>query len=202
MMDLHLEALYPGPFDCKEILRYAMMPASQTPPEALPLEECLAMVGSGFACHAVWRVFPVRQEEDALDLTFTRVASVSLRRWMEGSESAALFAVTAGVEMERLILRAKAVSPLHGLLMHAIGAERVEAACDELCSRIAARMPEYDLCPRFSPGYGDLPLAIQQEIFRALDCQRLLGLTLTREMLMQPGKSVTGIIGLRRREKP
>ena len=53
------------------------------------------------------------------------------------------------------------------------------------------------LRPRYSPGYGDLPLAFQQDLFRALDCERRLGLTLTDSLLMVPSKSVTAIIGMK-----
>ena len=49
--------------------------------------------------------------------------------------------------------------------------------------------------PRFSPGYGDLPLALQREVFAALDCPRRIGLTLSDSLLMSPTKSVTALIG-------
>ena len=50
--------------------------------------------------------------------------------------------------------------------------------------------------PRFSPGYGDLPIEIQKDIFRALDCPRRIGLTLNENLLMSPTKSVSAIIGI------
>jgi hypothetical protein len=200
MTDLHTETLTPGPYDEKEILRYAMQPVSARTPEALPLAECLRMAGAGPVCRGIWRVFPLTWEADGLDLSFARTDSVSLRRWLRGCDRAALFAVTAGVGMDQLIRRAQVISPVHGLLMHAIGAERVEAACDLMMERIAAAYPDLDLCPRFSPGYGDLPLALQRDVFRPLPCERLLGLTLTEAYLMQPGKSVTALVGLKGRD--
>ena len=50
--------------------------------------------------------------------------------------------------------------------------------------------------PRFSPGYGDLSLEMQRDIFRVLDCPRKIGLTLNESLLMSPSKSVTAIIGI------
>ena len=200
MTGLHLEALSPGPYDETEILRYAMQPVSARAPETLPLAACLRMAGSGPVCRGVWQAFPLTWEEDGLDLGFARTDSASLRRHLRGCGEAVLFAVTAGIAMDRLIRRAQAVSPVHGLLMHAIGAERVEAACDCLMKRLGEAFPGKTLCPRFSPGYGDLPLALQRDIFRTLNCERLLGLTLTDELLMQPGKSVTALVGLRGEE--
>ena len=52
------------------------------------------------------------------------------------------------------------------------------------------------LKPRFSPGYGDLPLEMQRDIFRVLDCSRKIGLTLNESLLMSPSKSVTAIVGI------
>ena len=49
---------------------------------------------------------------------------------------------------------------------------------------------------RFSPGHGDLPLALQTDIFRALDCPRKIGLTLNGSLLMSPSKSVTALFGV------
>ena len=101
------------------------------------------------------------------------------------------------MEMERLILRAKAISPLHGLMMNAIGAAIAEEACDRLCGQLAAAFPDHELRPRFSPGYGDLPLALQRDIFAVLPCEKRLSLTLTDSLLMQPSKSVTAIVGMK-----
>ena len=49
--------------------------------------------------------------------------------------------------------------------------------------------------PRFSPGYGDLSLEVQKEIFSLLDCPRKIGVSLGDSLLMTPSKSVTAIIG-------
>ena len=54
---------------------------------------------------------------------------------------------------------------------------------------------------RFSPGYGDLKLSSQKDIFRVLDCSRKIGLSLNDSLLMSPSKSVTAIIGVSNIEK-
>ena len=52
------------------------------------------------------------------------------------------------------------------------------------------------LRPRFSPGYGDLPLEFQRDFFRILRPQRRIGVTLTDACLMVPSKSVTALVGI------
>ena len=51
---------------------------------------------------------------------------------------------------------------------------------------------------RFSPGYGDLPLDVQKNIFPLLDCERKIGLTLNESLIMSPSKSVTAFVGMAR----
>ena len=106
-------------------------------------------------------------------------------------------AATVGLELDRLIARAQSGAPARALLLQAIGAERIEALADAVAADARADAARRGLAvrPRFSPGYGDLPLALQREIFAALDCPRRIGLTLGGSLLMTPTKSVTALIG-------
>ena len=100
-----------------------------------------------------------------------------------------LFAATVGLELDRLIARAQSGAPARALLLQAIGAERIEALADAVGGPTPGRTRRsaaLAVRPRFSPGYGDLPLALQREIFAALDCPRRIGLTLGGSLLMTP----------------
>ena len=197
---LYLEELGEIPFDEKEILRYAMMPSFVPSPEELPLKECLEAARGAAQCRAVWRRYPLEQVGETLDLGFVRTGSRDLREHLQGCREILLFACTAGAETDRRIARAKLLSPAKGLLMHAIGAQQVEGACDRLCRRLAELFPDRQLTDRYSPGYGDLPLSLQREVTDALDCGRTIGVTLTESLLMMPSKSVTAIIGMKEKE--
>ena len=198
--ELRLEDLGEIPFDEKEILRYAMLPSFAPKPKELPLKECLEAAKGAAKCRAVWRRYPLRRNGEELDLGFARTDTRDLRRHLEGCSEILLFACTAGAEMDRRIARAKLLSPARGLLMHAIGAQQVEGGCDRLCQRLAELFPDRQLTDRFSPGYGDLPLAMQRDVMEALDCGRTVGITLTDSLLMTPSKSVTAIIGMKEKK--
>ncbi len=201
MNALREAVLPPAPVRREEALRYAMQPRAYDGGPIPALEDCVRMAEGKVPCRAVWRLFPVIRKGDGLDLGFAVTGSRKLQTHLAGCDRIVLFALTAGMEMERLILRAKALSPLHGLMMNAVGAAIAEEACDRLCGRLAAAFPEDTLRDRFSPGYGDLPLSLQKDIFTALSCEKRLGLTLTGSLLMQPGKSVTAIVGLSPRKE-
>ena len=100
----------------------------------------------------------------------------------------------AGLEIDRLIRRYTSLSPAKALFFQAIGAERIESLCDAFCEEL--KKDGLQLRPRFSPGYGDLPMELQKDIFRVLDCPRKIGLALNESLLMSPSKSVTAIIGI------
>ncbi len=173
------------PVDRSEILRYAGVRGDAPETEKL-LDECLKEAEDKLTYQVCYSEFPLKFNEDTIDLGFAQTGSKALKKSLDGCKSVIVFAATVGIGIDRLIARYASVSPTKSLLFQAIGAERVEALCDAFSS-----------APRFSPGYGDLPLELQHGIFAALDCPRRIGLTLNDSMLMSPSKSVTAIIGVK-----
>lgn len=120
----------------------------------------------------------------------------ALAKNLAGCGNAVLFAATTGMETERQRKRAAVSSPAQALVLDAVGTAAVEAFCDLLCERFAEEHPGSLLRPRFSPGYGDLPLAFQKELLELLESNRNAGISLTDAMLMIPQKSVSAIAGI------
>ena len=110
-----------------------------------------------------------------------------------------MFAATVGFAPDRYIAREQQRSPLKALLAQGFGAERVERLCEVFCAEVGedAETRALVCTPRFSPGYGDLPLEAQRDFFRILDCGRHIGVSLGESLLMSPTKSVTAVFGLR-----
>ncbi len=192
---IHREILPLPEVNRREVLRYAGAkeedPALTELLDAV-LSELLPML-TGTVC---WAEYPVTRRGDLLDLGFASTGSEALRRNLEGCGRIILFAATIGLGPDRLLARYGRVSPAKALLVQAVGAERIEALCDSFCDTLQKDLGCF-LSPRFSPGYADLPLTLQTDVFRILDCQRKIGLTLNDSLLMSPSKSVTAIVGLR-----
>ena len=190
---LHIKSFSEPPVDRREALRYAG--ARELPPEQASLfDECIAELLPLLSYKVCWRFFPVAANDDELDLGFVKVKSKSLAANLSGCETILLFAATVGIAPDRLVAKYGRISPVKALFCQAIGAERIEALCDMFCNEIASQ--EGTLRPRFSPGYGDLPLELQSDIFAVLDCNRKIGLSLTSSLLMTPTKSVTALAGI------
>ena len=51
--------------------------------------------------------------------------------------------------------------------------------------------------PRFSPGYADFPLAFVKDIVELTGAGARLGISVSREFLMTPVKSVCAVIGIK-----
>lgn len=198
MMNSLFYKSYPEPeFNVKEILRYAGCREASEEVLAL-LSECICEC-TGKLCYKVcYAEYPIDVRCDSLDLGFARVQSKNLAKNLDGCEKIVLFAATVGLAMDRLIARYSRTSPAKAHLFQAIGAERVESLCDIFNGEITSCVKEAGgfTRPRFSPGYGDVPLSLQLDIFRTLDCERKLGVTLNTSLLMSPSKSVTAIIGV------
>ena len=194
---IHTENFRLPPVNPAEVFRYAGVRTAV--PELEPLlEAVLAEMTPQLIGKVCWLELPITRKEGILDLGFAQTESSSLSRNLEGCDRIVVFGATIGLAPDRLIARYGHISPAKALMFQAAGTERIEALCDifcdKLCREAAAR--GLSLRPRFSPGYGDLPLELQKDIFRVLDCSRMIGLSLNESLLMSPSKSVTAIVGL------
>lgn len=160
------------------------------------VESCVREVQAAAHCRACRMVTPVRIAEDAADFGALSVPGGQLARHLRGCDRAILFAATIGAESELLRRRAAVTSPARALVLDAAGTAAIEAFCDALCDRWQAEFSDAFLRPRFSPGYGDVPLAVQRPLLSCLDSGRSAGITLTDSLLMLPQKSVSAIVGI------
>jgi hypothetical protein len=149
----------------------------------------------------------VRPELDGLgqeqELVEMELHSRSLARNLDGCCRVYLMAATLGQGPDRLVRRAQIVHLSHTVFYQAIGAALIEEWCDEVNREIIREGRERGLYarPRFSPGYGDLPLELQRDFMRILRMQKEIGVTLTDSLLMTPAKSVTALIGMSETEQ-
>lgn len=156
--------------------------------------------------HLLMRL-PVRQGENhfpCLLIADMQIASKDLRKNLQGCGEVYLLAATLGPGPDLLIRRASAQRMSDAVIYQALCAEMIESCCDQICARLRRQAAEEGLYlkPRFSPGYGDLPLDLQKDLLRILDAPKKIGLTLTDSLLMMPSKSVTALIGLTKEMQP
>ena len=182
------------PFCEKEALRYAG--CKEADEEILKLlYECKKQADEVISYKVCYMVLPFEEKEDKCDFGCFSVSSKLLLKNFGESKEVLLFAATLGAGLDRLIAKYSKISPSKALMLQGIGAERIEALCDAFCEEFE-ETNKVKLKPRFSPGYGDLELVAQKEIFAVLDCPRKIGLTLNDSLLMSPSKSVTAFAAI------
>ncbi len=190
----------PPPIHREEVLRYAGCRGANADIEAL-LEECLPEINGRLTYRVCYCRVDVLVDGDWCQLGPMTASSRNLAELLKGCSQAVIFAATVGVEIDRLIFRYSRVSPARALMFQAMGAERIESLCDAFCRDMSDQLEDgLVLTPRFSPGYGDLPLEFQRDIFYLLQCPRNIGLTLNDSLLMSPTKSVTAIMGIKKQK--
>ena len=126
------------------------------------------------------------------------LAGEDVAKHLEGCTAALLLAVTLGPGVDAQIRRAGVGDIAAGVASDALGsalAEQAAEAAEAELRQWAARQGKY-LTGRYSPGYGDWPLAVQPLLAAALDTARRAGLCVTENNLMTPRKSITAILGV------
>ena len=117
---------------------------------------------------------------------------------LAGCRAAVLLAATLGAESERMLLREQSRSAADALILDAVLSAAVEAVCDEQEERLRGEFAKQGLflTDRFSPGYGDMPIAQSREICEVLNTGRTIGLTVSQSGILIPRKSVTAVMGV------
>lgn len=183
-----------------EIWRYSGYPGgagSEDEGLRMLLSQVMEEMKDIFSYRVCYRRMPIGWENGMPMLPFP-AQSKDLAKCLGGSGEIVIFAATVGFAVDRAIAKYQKTAPTKALLMQAYGAERVERLCDVFCGELReeAFREGLECTPRFSPGYGDLPLAVQREVTALLDCSRQIGIVLNESLLMSPSKSVTAIFGL------
>lgn len=147
----------------------------------------------------VYGVYPVsRMTETELLLEGCVPIRGPIAGFLRPARRVAAFVVTVGDGLERVANQRLREGPkLEGFILNAIGSAAADAAVDALADIVYFEEadPDEALTPPFSPGYCGLPLDEQISMFAIVDAKPI-GVRLLPQMIMQPLKSVSGLIGI------
>lgn len=183
----------------REVYRYMGM-KEEAADEALQtlVREQLDHLVKTACVRTYYQIYPLRfTEPGIMRLGNVKIQSQALGRNLKGCDHAALFGVTLGLDVDRLIYRLGRTAVGEAVIADACAAEAVEAVCDELCGRIGAEAERMGrkTRPRFSPGFGDFTLEYQPVLIHTLELPKRIGIHLTAGGMMTPAKSVTAVVG-------
>jgi hypothetical protein len=108
-----------------------------------------------------------------------------------------VLAVTLGAQVDAYLRRMGAVDAADAVIADAAAstlAEQYANAAERMLRDDAEARGRY-VTRRFSPGYGDLDIRIQNDLIRLTDAARQIGLTANESHLLLPRKSITALLG-------
>ena len=188
------------PFSGKDALRFLGVRGEPDAATRERLRRAAREVAASAAPAFASALFDVRRGPDG-ELGFGpfSVRSAKLAYNLRGCARAFAFVATLGPGPDRLVRRAEALGLLaDAACLQAAAGEIADSFCDAVVETLALDPAAAGrrLRPRFSPGYGDLPLETQRPLFPALDATRRIGVALTDACLMVPTKSVSAFVGI------
>ncbi len=109
-----------------------------------------------------------------------------------------LMAASLGMQVDKRLKQLQKQDISLYYVYHACANALIEALCDDFHDTL---IQEYALKnryvgDRFSCGYGDLPIHIQNDLINYLQATKQIGIYVSEEHLMIPSKSVSAIIGI------
>ncbi len=114
---------------------------------------------------------------------------------LEKCKYIALLSATLGHGADREIAAAKRIGSTAAFVTDAVASAMAEAAADAAEAHLRALTPTVAWGRRRSPGYGRLPLSLQEVLINLTGARQYLGIALTETNLMIPTKSITAILG-------
>lgn len=115
---------------------------------------------------------------------------------LSGCCKAIVMCATLGAEIDKLIRISQIADMAKAVVIDSFASVAIEQVCSKADELIAEKYPDCYMTFRFSPGYGDYPIGLQQKILTLLDAPRKIGLTTNESCLLIPSKSVTAVMGL------
>jgi hypothetical protein len=173
----------------REALSYMNVKASEIPAEidAL-LTKYEPVLVEAVSAKYVYKAF-------LLEKTALPLEGADIHQHLEDCDHALLFAATLGLPVDELIRKTEASDMASAVVLDALASAAIEQVCDKAEAEI--RRKYGTVTSRYSPGYGDFPLVIQQDLLTALNAKKKIGLYANESNLLIPRKSVTAIIGIK-----
>ena len=179
-----------------EVLRY-LRTNSRTQDEGILslVDRAMEQVERTATPRTLYRIYDCCVTDDGVRIGDRFFRSKRLADNMAGCSRVVVFGATLGTGIDRIIKANSATDMAMAMALQAAAASKIEEICDDLEQQIITKHG-VTLRQRYSPGYFDLDISQQRDLFSLLELTKRIGLTLTDTCEMVPTKSVTAFIGI------
>ena len=166
------------------------------------VEECFREAENLIKPAGTYIIRRIKEKNDSISFYNTKITlrGESMKKLLKDSYSVIFMAVTIGPGIDEKIKEETESGRMErAIIFDVIGSEAVEAVANSLNSLFdtQARHARSFLTMRFSPGYGDLGLEFQREIYEELKLDEM-GIKINEKNLLYPQKTITAVIGVER----
>lgn len=183
-----------------EALRYIGVP------EGKAEEELKEKVRQGFKQlerigqpKVIYQKLPIKKKENLVIIgsPICQTKSKDINKLLEHCQECIVMAATLGFGVDKEISKLQKVDMVEAMVLDACASVLIDEVCDDTEQEIINNLSKNQfLTMRFSPGYGDTPLELNEAILKLLMAQKRIGLNLTKSHMLIPSKSVTAFIGI------
>lgn len=162
------------------------------------IDECEQKLLKEISPRYIYRIFDAEKAGEKIVLKNVPdiLKGNDISRHLDGCEKIVVFAATLTEKADKIIRAAQINDMPYAVIFDRVANAAIEQVCDEIEKEAIKSFPGYFQTWRFSPGYGDFPLEIQNELLKLIDAPKKIGLTLTDSLLLIPQKSVTAVFGI------
>lgn len=137
---------------------------------------------------------PFKYEKGLCYFENQQVSSSALSTVLKDVKEVILLSVTAGIEIDKIILKTSIQNPSSTFYIDAIASAGIESYIEYISDIICEGL---NVTKRFSPGYADFSLEFQSYLLNRLVTKENIGIMLSKDYLMIPTKSITAVIGIK-----
>lgn len=182
--------------DNNQVYRYLGMGKNHTPEIDSLIKKNMPKVLSLVKPQACYLIVDSLVRADEVDFSYFAFRSKNLSKLLADCSKTILCCATLGQNIDFFIRQSFVVNKAEALVINSIAICAIEKYMFELSRFFKEEYKEYNLRPRFSPGYGDVKIEVQKDLLPLLDTKRKIGVALNDSLLMTPEKSVSCFIGL------
>lgn len=191
--------------DKSEVLRYLEYKGQEISSDLdNTINNCIQITKERINPRYILRVYPIlkNKEESSREIklegTNVILKSKDIENLLKDCDSCAVVASTLGIDIEKEIRKYSYTELTKSIIIDACATTAIEEICDTIQNNLQEELKKQGkyITYRYSPGYGDLSINVNEDIISMLNASKEIGLTITEKGIMLPRKSVIAIIGI------
>ncbi|OOO00040.1 MAG: hypothetical protein ATN35_09450 [Epulopiscium sp. Nele67-Bin004] len=187
-------------FVTKEVLRYMSMPYEQADDDMkADILDTYEQLKQKCAPKVLLELFDISHTDNGIVISTNNfyIEGQDILRTMKNANKMYVMVATLGMGADMFIRQTQSLSMSQALIVNSCCNVLIESVCDNAEREIIEKLNDNEhLTMRYSPGYGDVPLTIQDGILAMMMAGKRIGLSTTKSGMLVPTKSVTAFIGV------